>query len=527
MNPVTIDAPVEGWNAFDSLDNMPPTAAVILNNFIPGAGRVDTRRGHIPFETLPGVTGPVETVASYNPADNSELLAAADGGWWAMDDSVAEVSAQGVNEIHPIGTFSSDRWQTENFQRLDEVGVMILCNGVDSTQVYNGTTMVDIDTTGTEAPLDPLTTDFIGCVAFKGRMYYWKDNDNAFYYTQAGSYQGEFRKFDLGSFVQQGGKLVVAFSWTQQDAGHGRDDFMVFVFSTGEVLVYQGDDPDTAGYWEQVGRYITAEPLGVRGYTNYGADTILMTKDGYVSMASIIQEGRTSDVPAFSRLIHEAVVARVRNQNVDFGWDVELFQRDGLMIFNVPLSDETFEQHVMNTVTQKWCRFKGFNVTCLEVHDERLFGGGTAGQVYALLETTSDLGAPITYDCLYAFNYYDNPGIQKHVTAAQVMTTHSNPVEIELSAWSDFQIPELSPLDIPVAVDAAIWSIDPPAPPAAIGSFWDEEYWSLEGQQFTTKGWQNVSALGFAVGLLVRFAKVNESVIWRSTNVRYHEIGAQ
>jgi hypothetical protein len=211
------------------------------------------------------------------------------------------------------------------------------------------------------------------------------------------------------------------------------------------------------------------------------------------------------------------------------------------MVFNVPLSDETFEQHVMNTVTQKWCKFNGLNVSCLTVHDERLFGGGQNGEVLALLEGTSDRGLQINFDCLYAFNYYDNPGIQKHVTAAQVQTTHSRPSEIELSAWSDFKIPELSPIPIPEAIDAAIWSIypdtyppwdnPPPGPPyptqSPVGSSWDEEYWSAEGQQFTTKGWQNVSAFGFAVGLLVRFAKVNESVVWRSTNIRYHEIGAQ
>jgi hypothetical protein len=531
MNPTTLDAPVEGWNAFDSMDNMSPTSAVILNNFIPGAGSVDTRRGYTLYETLPGVTGRVETLASYNPLGDSKLLAAADGGIWELEDSaiVSIPQASSVNEIHPIGTFQSDKWQTENFQRLTEVGVMVWCNGVDPTQIYNGTTMIPVDITGTDPLLIPTVNDadFIGCLTFKGRMYYWKDDDNAFYYTQPGSYQGEFRKFDMGSFVQQGGRIVTAFSWTQQDSGDGRDDFIVFVFDTGEVLVYQGDDPDTTGYWEQVGRYVTAEPLSIRGVVNYGADAIIMTRDGYVSMASIMQQGRTSDVPAFSRLIHRAVTARTRVAGDLYGWDVELFQRDGLMVFNVPLSDQSFEQHVMNTVTQKWCRFKGYNVNCLEVHNERLFGGANNGEVHALLEGTSDNGRPITFDCLYAFNYFNNPSIQKHVTAAQVLTTHSNPVEIELSAWSDFRIPELNPVDIPEGLSAAIWSIDPASPPSIVGSFWDEEYWSNEGNPSTTKGWQNVSALGFAVALLVRFAKVNESVIWRSTNVRYHEIGAQ
>jgi hypothetical protein len=569
MPVISIDAPVSGWNAYDSLDAMPPDAAVILNNIIPGAGEVETRKGYIVFEDL-GTGEPVETLASFNPADMSQLIAASDGGLWELSDSGAEAQAQSLTPIEPAGTFANSRWQTENFRKADEAGIMVMCNGADPVQIYNGTTVTPIDATGTlpalwdaatnyvigdevqhpfgtswEASADSLnetpsggsafwdsieqdfTPDFIGAVAFKGRMYYWKDDDNAFWYTQAGSYQGEFQKFDLGTFVQQGGKIVTVFSWTQQDSGHGRDDFIVFVFSTGEILVYQGDDPQTAGYWEQVGRYFTAEPLSIRGVTNYGADSILMTKDGYVSMTSIIQEGRTSDVPQFSRLIHRAVVRRTRNSLDLFGWDVELFPRDGLMIFNVPLSDQTFEQHVMNTVTQKWCRFKGFDIRCMEVHNERLFGGLGDGTVIAMLETTSDNSTQIVYDCLYAFNYLSDPGYQKHVTACQVLSTHSNPVEINLSAWADGKIPTLSPIGLPAALDKATWSILPTTPPAAIGSFWDQDYWASGEPDFTTTGWQNVSAVGYAVAILVRFAKVNEPVIWRSTSIRFHQIGAQ
>ena len=522
MEVVTLDAPVEGWNAFDSLDSMPPSAAVILNNMIPGAGTVDTRKGYFVYQTVPSNGQPVETIASYNPkaTSGSQLLAMAGGGIW-------EVTATTIDEIRPVGSFSNSRWQTENFQKADEVGVLILCNGTETTQVYDGINAIPIVTTGTDPALS-LVPDFIGCVAFKGRMYYWKDDDNAFYYTQAGSYQGEFRKFDLGTFVQQGGKLVSVISWTQQDAGEGRDDFLVFVFSTGEVLVYQGDDPDTAGYWEQVGRYRTAEPLSIRGYTGYGADAILMTKDGYVSMASIIQEGRTSDVPAFSRMIHEAVVARTSKNSDLYGWDVELFQRDGLMVFNVPLSEESWEQHVINTVTGKWCRFRALNVNCLRVHNERLYGGAAAndqneGEIHGLLQGTSDNGEPIEFDALYAFNYYGNPGVQKVLTAAQVFTTHSRPKEIAVSGWGDYKIPELGPIALPEPLPGGNWGVTG----GTDGSFWDQEFWSNEDVQITTSGWQNVSAYGFAVAILVRFSKLSESVTWRSTNVRLHRIGSQ
>lgn len=516
---VSIDAPIEGWDAFHSIDQMPPTAAILLDNWIPRGGSCDSRGGHSVFVDL-GTGVPCETVASLENESESQLLAASDGGLWDITDGTA-------TQIAAASTYSLDRWQCENFRKADESGILIMCNGLDNTQIYNGTTIRDIITTGTDEALS-LTPTFVGCVVYKGRAYYWLPDDNAFYYTQAGSYEGTFQKFDLGTFTRRGGVLVSIFTWTQQDAGHGRDDFIVFVFSTGEILVYQGDDPESTGYWEQIGRYYTSAPMSIRGVVQYGADSILMTRDGYVSMASIMQQGRTSDVPAFSRLIAPAIQERANRTNTLFGWDCQLFQKQSLILFNVPTSDTTFEQHVMDTVTERWCRFTTLNVNCLKVYDERLFGGTSDGKVLAMLEGTSDNGSAIPLDALYAFTDMGNGGVRKHVTAAQVISTTSNPGKTSISAHADYKVPTLTPLVVSeTALTDGVWSIPPASPPSAVGSYWDSEYWASESSQAkTTMGWQNVSGYGFSVALLVRMAKLNEAVTWRSTSLRYHMTGA-
>lgn len=526
-NVINIDAPVEGWNAFDSLDNMPPTAAIVLDNLIPGPGRVQTRPGTFEYYDL-GTGVPCETVASLHSANESKLVAASAGGVWDITDpTVVQVlaAAQASEELAPPGTFSNDRWQTSNFRKADENGILIMCNGVDITQVYDPT---KIAPDKFKPVLDDLgvVADFIGVEVFKGRCYYWKDNDDAFYYTDAGAYQGDFNRFPLGAFVQKGGKLVQITTWTQQDSGDGRDDFLVFVFDTGEILVYQGDDPGGIGFFEMVGRYNTAPVLSVRGNDKYGSDVIVMTKDGYVDLSSIIQQGRTSDVPQFSRLIHDAIVKETSIRSGLFGWDCRLFSRAGLFLFNVPLSNNSFDQHVYNTVTQRWCRFKDINVNCLAVHQERLFGGTQDGRIVAMLEGTSDEGQPISFTALYAFNPLGDPGNNKAMTAAQVLTTHSSPDYIQMTGYSDFAVPVITPVQVPADETQASWSIDPAQPAQPIGSYWDEDFWATGGT-FTTKGWQNVSAYGYSVALLVRFAKVNSAVSWRSTNIRFHTAGAQ
>ena len=536
MQTVSIDAAVGGWNAFDSLDNMPSDCAIILDNLVPGAGTCDGRKGYIEYVDL--LTGqPVETVASYHTRTEGLLVAASNGGIWSIEDitvsgGTANQQSGQANQVQPPGTFASDRWQCSNFRKADEEGVLIMSNGVDNTQVFNGTTTVDLSITGTNPPdPDPPILDaptFIGNLVFKGRVYYWLDDDNAFWYSQAGSYQGELQKFDLGSQVQKGGKIVQIVSWTQQDSGDGKDDFIVFVFDTGEVLVYQGDDPETVGYWEQVGRYQTSEPMSVRGHAGYGADHILMTKDGYISLASIIQQGRTSDVPAFSRLIHSAVTERTASRGHLYGWECNLYPRRGLFIFNVPLSDLTFEQHVMNTVTQKWCRFKGLNFVTMEVNEERMYGGGQDGKIYYLLEATSDNGVPIQYAAMPAFNYFENNGIQKHLTAANFVSTYQFPWFVQIDGYADFNLPgNISEINIPGIYTPSSWGVNPAVPPGELGSFWDQDYWSGENTPFTTKGWQNVSAYGFAVTVLIRFAEGSDTPQWRSLGLRYHTAGAQ
>ena len=518
---VSVDAPIDGWNVFDSLDNMPPTAAIILDNLIPSSGTVETRKGtQLYADTL--TTLPVETIANLNTDTTTLLIAASGGTFFDITDGNA------VTEITSAQAYTNDRWQTQNFTTLSEEGVLILCNGVDEAikLVDPYTSMVDIPFTKLVGEVqEAIAGNFIGVVMFKGRCYYWYDDDDAFWFSQAGSYQGEMTEFNLGTVAQRGGKITFITTWTQQDSGDGKDDFLVFVMSTGEVLVYQGDDPESIGFFDMVGRYTVAEPMSIRGHSKYGSDTIIMTKDGYVALSTMVQQGRISDVPAFSRLITGAITQRTETRADFFGWDSTLHAKEGLFIFNVPLSEDTFEQHVLNTITQKWCRFKGIQTSCMAVHDERMFGGRRDGTILAISEGTSDEANAIQCVGLPAFNYFEDTGHQKMLSAAQVFTTHSNPEYIDLRGYSDFNVPNITPINTPPSKKEAIWSFNPVAPPEPLGSYWDEDYWG--GSHFTTRGWQNVSAYGWAITVLVRFSKINEGVSWRSTTMRYNRAGAQ
>jgi len=104
----TLPAPVGGLNARDALANMPPTQAVLLENFFPSSAGVQVRRGW--FRYYYDIPGSVETIIKYNAPDGTEKIFAAANGVF-VDVSLG--GAYDSGDIVAGGTtpFSNNRWQ--------------------------------------------------------------------------------------------------------------------------------------------------------------------------------------------------------------------------------------------------------------------------------------------------------------------------------------------------------------------------------------------------------------------------------
>ena len=66
------------------------------------------------------------------------------------------------------------------------------------------------------------------------------------------------------------------------------DDMLVIMANTGETLVYQGDDPSDALGWELVQRYQLPQPIADLGVDRIGAETIIITDDGYINLSEAL-----------------------------------------------------------------------------------------------------------------------------------------------------------------------------------------------------------------------------------------------
>src|SRR5262245_6208650 len=128
--PISVPAPITGWNARDALDEMAPTDALLLDNWYPDAQGVVVRSGFVPYASGLG-TAPLRTLAEFSAGATRKFLAACAGKFY-------DVSVAGPVGAPLASGFASDAWQWAPF-----LSRLFFVNGADTPQVYDGTTFAN------------------------------------------------------------------------------------------------------------------------------------------------------------------------------------------------------------------------------------------------------------------------------------------------------------------------------------------------------------------------------------------------
>ena len=494
MPVASIPAPVGGWNARDSLDKMPEADAFKLVNWIPRAGFVQTRPGYIDHAI--GLAGSVETLAPWQGPSGNKLLAGAGG--LIVDVTTSTPATLGSG-------FTADDWNTTN-----HTGRVIFCNGADTPQVYDGATLTAMIASGVTL------TQLWGAATFKGRAFYWKQNDQAFWFAAAGSYQGVLSEFRMDTQLTAGGSLVQILSWTH-DAGDGIDDFAVFVFSTGETLVYQGDDPGSASAWSLIGRFQLGEPLGPRAHARVGGTEIIVTRDGYVDLSIALQDGRYSEKSAYSAKIIRASKDAANQFKQFTGWQALLFPAGQAFIVNVPVGLSSAKQHVRETSSGSWCEFTGWSARVFAVLDNELYFGTPTGEVCRAWVGASDNGERIESWGIPAFNALGSRASRKLLTSASALTNAARPESIAFDGLADFGLTLRATVTDDPGSAAAIWDVSP----------WDTSAWGLGEDLVPVRAtWRNLSAVGTVLTVSLRIRQRAQQIRWYSTQMQFKTTGA-
>ena len=491
--PASIPASIKGWDAISSVADMPPDHAIVLNNFIPRPGYLEPRRGCQSFASGIGTASTsVETVMAYNAPNptNSKLFAA---GGTAIYDITAGATASNVGV-----TISSDRLQHINFTNASDNTYLIAANGVDTPPIFDGTTWSSLAVTGIN------TTEIIQVQAWKGRLWFVLNNSTQVGYMPIGAIAGTAATFDLGPLMTLGGYVNAIATWTI-DMKQTVDEFIAFITSKGQVLVYEGTDPSTINTFDLIGVYNLGSPIGRRCFLRISGNLWLITADGVIpltEMLSLVEDQTVAPRVALTSTIMNAINNSIQLYKQNFGWQFISYPRGTLAVLNIPQTeDQTSVQYVMNTITGAWCQFLGLNANCWELYNDMLYFGSNDGHVYQWDVGSGDyvgsLNLPITATVQTAFNYYGTRGYIKRFTAIRPIINTDSSVTPGVGLNIDYGTDGVISTPSTLSNAGAQWDV----------AIWDQAVWPINSA--LVANWTTVDGIGQCASILTQVSTAN------------------
>ena len=567
----SVPAPIGGWNARDSVAEMNPLDAVVLNNFYPTPSQIQLRKGYTKYAT--GISGQVDTLMQYSGGSTSKFFAAA-------GSTIYDVSTTGAATSVVTGQ-GSDRWQYVNVSTAGG-NFLTAVNGTDAALIYDGTTWVKYATTSTAQTITNLTSSGTTCTlttgaahglvtgnqvtitgaspaAYNGTFTITVTSGTTFTYTALsapatspasplGSYT--VAKFITGVdssnlihvnlhkerlyFVEENtlnfwylpvnaisgaatsyplgaiarnGGYIMAMGTWTLDAGYGVDDYAVFITNNGEAIVYKGSDPSDPNDWSLIGVWQLGQVFARRCFFKFGGDLLLITQDGIVPLASALQSSRLDPRINITDKIYFAVSEAADLYNDQFGWQIHYYAKQNMLIFNIPVIGGQ-QQFVMHNITKAWANFTGINATCFEVYDENMYFGGN-GFVGKFWDGLSDNDTNIKASCQQAYSYFDARGQLKRFTMVRpILFTDNGTPTVLCGINTDFDTQN----------NVGQVSFNPALISVGIWdtSTWDNADWG--GGNTISKQWQGVTGTGYAGGIILNIATQDIDVRWASTD---------
>jgi len=421
--PVTLPAPFGGWNTRDARPLIGPVDALRLDNFYPDTQQIDkrtgsltSRQGHSSYAT--GLGNNVETLAEYFSGTTRKFLAAA-------SSNIYDVTSAGAVGAALKSGLTNARWQVQLFGTSQ-----FWVNGADTPQVFDGSAFSNTTFTGSGLTV----TDLIGVKAFKSRLYFIEKDTSSFWYGGVDAVSGTLTEFDL-SFIQKHGGTLETIATLTRDGGAGADDFIAFIMTSGEVLVYQGSDPGNATDWALVGSYKIGVPLGRRSAIELAGDVVVMTTSGFDLLLEEIAKAEAATAPKSKA--SGAATDAARQYQSNYGWQPIHYPRRNMVLFNVPITtNSSYHQYVVNTISRSPARFTGWDARCFGIYNDRLYFGGN-GTVFLADDGLDDNGSSIPVDVQWGFSNLGSP-LLKQIDEVMPILEADGTVSISASLAFDY-----------------------------------------------------------------------------------------
>jgi hypothetical protein len=415
----TVQAPTGGLNAVDAVAAMPSTDAIVLDNFFPQPGDVELRNGYTRWAT--GLPGWVESLLAYNSDLGLRLFAVSGSGIYNVTSGGA-VAAPIVGGLTSPELYSYVNFSTPGGDYL------YAANGADNLLLYDyvgGWRNI----TNSSAPLaiTGVTTTLLRDPAvWKNRLWWVESGSFRAWYLPLQSVAGAAKSLDLSSQFVKGGVLRRIFSLSMSTSS-STDDYICFLSSNGELLVYQGTDPAFPGTFSLVGSYLTGATCKRRCIFTLKGDTYIICTDGLLSVRELIIGGRDDPRASIAYKVSGALKDYAAKYKNNTGWCGTVHHVGNKLIINIPTASGygSTLQYVMNTVNNAWCTFSGWGAAVFEVWNDELYFGGN-GYVAKCDTGTTDDGAAIPGTIIPAYSQFGSPAQKMFKSAKVILSTDAS-----------------------------------------------------------------------------------------------------
>lgn len=483
----SVPSPIGGLDAVSSIAAMPPTNALILDNWFPQTTFCQIRNGWSSHST--GLPGWVETLMGYTSKAGVEKLFGISG------TAVYDCTNTGAVGAPVVTGLTNARWESIDFA-TPGAAALYAANGVDKPLYYNGSTWVSVDGSSTPAITAVTTTTLRNPAVWKNRLWFVQTNTTSAWYLPVQSIGGAAVQFDISSQLTRGGYLQVIMTFSLASA-NAFDDYIGFLSSEGELIVYQGTDPSSADTFAMIGRYNCGRPIGRRCWFKYGSDAVIICTDGLVSVTKLISVGIQQPEDAVSYKIQRLINDDVQMYKGNFGWEGVVYPLGNKVVLNVPQNpDSRSHQFVMNTINAAWCSYGLINspwnaTTFCVLGDSLYFGGDT---IVALADDgQSDGGSQIVGTMQPAYSYVGTDRQKFFKQVRPLLQTTGNIIPA-LALNVDFQT--LLPTGTPTfsGGNGSPWNTSP----------WNTSPWSVGAT--IQKDWQTIGGIGFSATIYMTIA---------------------
>ena len=392
VQPYTFPASVMGIDAVSSLMQMDPSACLYTYNLMPSEYGMRLRKGYREW-----ATGCIEDPQRAENVDVHSIIPFESNIQDAANDRLFAITAEGIWDVTLFNT--TDPVQEATFtQTEDPAGYGVWCeftgdnagtglrghylfyaDGLNGIWQYEEETdlwappvagIADagewyyLDTDGTTRL--PFPVDNVAFVmVHKQRIWVILEDEDDAWYLPIASVSGELKRFTFGSKMPHGGNLVGLWNWTV-DGGDGVDDMLVAVSRGGDVIIYQGDDPEittdgiSQGPWQTRGVWFIGEtPTSRRIAVEYGPDLYILSTYGLTSLNELLR-GSPLNAASVSAKINRFLRPDVENGKNSHAWKLTTHPADGFLQIITPKPAQTpYVQYNMNLQTGAWGFWEG------------------------------------------------------------------------------------------------------------------------------------------------------------------------